>query len=78
MAGQAHGDDRDALHRGVQGRQLVDRLLEHRTVVHTRAQHDLGVDANAQTGEPPQLRQDLRGVTVVEQFAPNIRIGGVD
>src|SRR3989442_15254233 len=59
VASEADRDDRHRRHLGVQRDQVEDGALEPGAVVEIRAEHDLGVHADAGLAEPLQARQGL-------------------
>ena len=79
VPGQAHGDDGDAFHLGVEGRQVLHTPLEHAAIVEAGTGHDLAVHHDPRPGK---LLHDLQALPapalVAQQQAADRRVRGVD
>ena len=76
--GQPHGHQRGALRGGMQGKQRLQGILQHRAVVNAGAQHDLAVELDAVLFKLPQPGQQLCRVGVLHHFDAHGRISGVN
>jgi len=58
--------------------QIIQRPVELLAVVHTRAQHQLGMKIETICFQSCQIVEDLRSLGVPDQRDPQLRIGGMD
>ena len=78
VLGQADGHDADRGHRLlVEGRQVEQGLLEMRAVVQARDEHHLGMDLDAQAGQPAQLLHHVGRSWAAKETTPQRQVGGV-
>ena len=77
VSGEPHGHHRHALYRGIQRRQVGQRLFQLRPVVPAGAADDLRVDLYPCPGKGIQMPQTFAAPGIAQHFCAQVGVGGM-
>jgi hypothetical protein len=63
---------------GTQGGQILDGLLQGKTVIQAGTDHHLQVHLDVSRSQPPQLPEDIRGLGIIQEKTPKAQVAGMN
>ena len=78
MAGEADGDDADALHGGPEGGEVANGAPQPGAIIEIGHSDQLGVHVDTALSQPAKLRHDVWGGGVAQELPPFFQVGDVD